>query len=756
MKSGPTPSEALSLGWSVIPCDQNKKPIIKTWKPFQERQAKLDEVAQWVRRNPAAWGIVTGIISKRITLDFDGVSGKTTCDKLHLRPHRSTPSGGVHVDFDHPGWHVPTLNSKTKRELGARWPGLDIRGDGGYVIFRGRTGHGEYSWMRDPEPESLDALPLDLREFLGLLRPPETITTAQTNGHHPAAPERVAADRLLGMALDRVGSEGRNNAGLWLAAQLRDNRYSQMEVESVMRDYAARCPSTNTKGHVEAYGTPEVLSTVREVFTRPPRQPWDAKTTTRTGHRAPPEVDHGAPDLLGHLHNDHGNAERLIALYGRDLRYCYAFKNWLVWDSQRWAIDRTGGARRLAKKAMLAFLEQAINSNATDAEKFARGCLDARRIESLLSMAQCEIYIRPEELDVNPHLLNFRNGTVNLETSELRPHRREDYITKVVHYNFNPDALYPRFQSFLEEVMGGGPGADDAARERAHRLIDYLQRAIGYSLTGCTTEKAVFVPFGGGDNGKSTLLSTVRQLVEEYAVVLQVDTLMVRQESNNTQADLADLRGARFVQTSETEEGQRLAQGKLKRITQGMGVIKAVRKYENPIEFQESHKLWMDTNRKPSIRDADDAATFSRLHPIPFTIRIPKDRIDRRLPAKLLEEGEGILAFIVAGAKIWYQDGLNQPPEVRAANEEWRTEMDRLARFLAERCVIGDGFTVQASVLFAAYKRWCEENEEKILCNNDFAQKLAEKGFGKRHNERGTLYLRIGLRAEETSWIPDG
>lgn len=174
MRPAPTPSEALAQGWSVIPCNQNKQPIIKTWKPFQERQAKPDEVAQWVRRDPAAWAIVTGNISKRIALDFDGVSGKATCDKLQLRPHRSTPSGGVHVDFDHPGWHVPTLNSKTKRELGARWPGLDIRGDGGYVIFSGQTGHGDYSWMRDPDPESLDALPLDLREFLGLLRP-----------HHP-------------------------------------------------------------------------------------------------------------------------------------------------------------------------------------------------------------------------------------------------------------------------------------------------------------------------------------------------------------------------------------------------------------------------------------------------------------------------------------------------------------------------------------------------------------------------------------------
>jgi Protein of unknown function (DUF4238) len=168
-----------------------------------------------------------------------------------------------------------------------------------------------------------------------------------------------------------------------------------------------------------------------------------------------------------------------------------------------------------------------------------------------------------------------------------------------------------------------------------------------------------------------------------------VDTLMVRQESNNTQADLADLRGARFVQTSETEEGQRLAQGKLKRITQGMGKIKATRKYENPIEFDETHKLWMDTNRKPTIRDVDDKATFNRLHPIPFTVTIPKDQIDKELPDKLLTEAEGILAWAVEGARLWYAEGLAKPAEVEAAKDRWREDMDQLGRFIDERCVAG-------------------------------------------------------------------
>jgi putative DNA primase/helicase len=221
---------------------------------------------------------------------------------------------------------------------------------------------------------------------------------------------------------------------------------------------------------------------------------------------------------------------------------------------------------------------------------------------------------------------------------------------------------------------------------------------------------------------------------------------MVRQESNNTQADLADLRGARFVQTSETEEGQRLAQGKLKRITQGMGKIKAVRKYENPIEFPETHKLWMDTNRKPKIRDADDRATFNRLHPIPFMVKITK--VDRDMPAKLLHEAEGILAWGVAGAKLWYESGLNKPPEVEAARDQWRSEVDQLGRFVSECCVVADSCRVRASSLYAEYKRWTESGGEKeILTSTAFGLKLPDRGFTKQDTSRGICYLGIGLKA---------
>jgi putative DNA primase/helicase len=454
------------------------------------------------------------------------------------------------------------------------------------------------------------------------------------------------------------------------------------------------------------------------------------------------------PDLLRFLHNDHGNSGRLVALYGEDIRYCHAMKKWFVWDGMRWALDDTDQVRRLAKQAMLEFLRQVIDSNAGEqADKFARSSLDSKRISSTLSMAESEIYVRPAELDINPDLLTFLNGTVDLRTGELRAHDRHDLITKLVHHRYRPGAPCGRWLRFLDEAMGGGADATEGALERAQRMVAYLQRALGYSLTGCTIEKCVFVPFGPPDAGKSTMLTTFRQLIEEHTVLLQVDSLMVRQESNNTQADLADLRGARFVQTSETEEGQRLAQGKLKRITQGMGKIKAVRKYENPIEFAETHKLWLDTNRKPTIRDAEDKATFNRLHPIPFTISVPKQRQDRELLAKLTAEAEGILAWAVEGAGLWYRDGLQRPQEIEAARDGWQAEADHIGRFLEEMCVVGNGLRCPAMVLYRQYKRWVEDSGEHAITLTAFGLKIADRGFSKDTTKSGVHYNDIGLKA---------
>jgi putative DNA primase/helicase len=442
-----------------------------------------------------------------------------------------------------------------------------------------------------------------------------------------------------------------------------------------------------------------------------------------------------APDLLSQNFNDYGNSRRLIALHGENLRYCHAFGKWLVWDGERWAVDDGERARELSQNTILEFARQALAAKNQDAAKSAAGCLNSQRITNALREAQPHLAIRPAELDTQADLLNFRNGTLDLRTGVLRPHRREDFITKLVHYDYRPEAKCPTFLAFLERILANHPG-----------LIVYLQKALGYSLTGHTSEKAVLLLHGLGDNGKTTLLALFLALLEEYAVLLQIDTLMVRQESNNTQADLADLRGARFVMTSETEEGQRLAEGKLKRITQGMGKIKAVRKYENPIEFAESHKLWIDANHLPVIRGTDNAI-WNRLHPVPFDVTIPKTEQDRELPAKLLLEAEGILAWAVAGAARWYAEGLGKPSDVQQAGESWRAQSDHIGRFIQETCITGEYAQAKARQLYQAYKTWAEEAGEHPVTEMAFGLRITER-HAKKHTKAGAVYEGIGLRTD--------
>ena len=452
-----------------------------------------------------------------------------------------------------------------------------------------------------------------------------------------------------------------------------------------------------------------------------------------------------APSLLTQHRNDVGNAERLIALYGDRMRYCHAFKKWLIWDGRRWAVDESGAARLLATEAMLAYLGEATHADDRDHMRFAYGSLEARRIANLLSMAEPRLAISTGELDAQPFLLNFLNGTVDLRTGELTPHDPSQLLTKLVHHNYSPEARCPLFQATLAKLMGNRPDSSAAEIARVQRMVAYLQKAMGYSITGVTSEKAVFVVFGAGNNGKTTLLSTFLALLEEYAVLLQAETLMCRSESSNSQADLADLRGARLVVTSETEEGQRLAQGKLKRITQGMGNIKATRKYENPIMFPETHKLWMDTNTKPAIRSTDDQATFNRLHPIPFTLTIRPEEMDKGLPQKLLAEADGILAWMVEGAKSWFASGLEKPPEVAAAAEVWRGENDNVARFLDDCCVLEDGGTCGARELYEAYRSWSQAAGESPIAEMHFARRMMDRGFEKRHSKAGKVYVGISL-----------
>ncbi len=248
--------DGLGLGWSVIPVRKDKRPFLSEWKPYQTVQPDEAALTQWQQQyKPPAWAVVTGAISGIVVLDFDGEKGAETMRSLGLDPHVRTPSGGFHVYFQHPGFEVKTLNGKSKAELGRRFPGLDIRGDGGYAVFCGRNSAGRYEWLREPVADPVSIVPAEVRGFLHLDTP-----------QHASV-----SDKLLKAAL-KQSVTGRNDAGFWLACQLRDNGLSRSDAESVMTRYQASTGGINTKGHPEEYGVEETLASLEQAYSAPARE----------------------------------------------------------------------------------------------------------------------------------------------------------------------------------------------------------------------------------------------------------------------------------------------------------------------------------------------------------------------------------------------------------------------------------------------------------------------------------------------------
>ena len=406
----------------------------------------------------------------------------------------------------------------------------------------------------------------------------------------------------------------------------------------------------------------------------------------------------------------------------------------MVWDGVQWLADRADLARELAQATVTECLRQANCTGHKDTSKSMATFQNTGRITNLLREAQPHLTIHPDQLDTAKHLLNFRNGTLNLRTLELRPHSPADFITKSVKHEFRLDAECPRFLQFLAEILPG--------------LERHMQTAIGYSLTGETIQKAVFVCHGTGNNGKTTLLSTVRELLgDDYAILIQMESLVAKQENNNSQSDLADLRGARFVMTSETEQNRLLAESRLKRITQGMGKIKAIRKYENPIQFYETHKLWIDGNHKPVVRGTDNAI-WNRLHLVPFNCNLSDEEIDKELPHKLIEEAEGILAWAALGAMRWYLQGLDRPEAVETARAQWRSDSDIIRNFLDQRCHFVPNYEAPAHALFLNYIEWAEAARDPNLMDEQAFKEAMQEKCEQHRTKNGMFYRNICLNSK--------
>lgn len=440
--------------------------------------------------------------------------------------------------------------------------------------------------------------------------------------------------------------------------------------------------------------------------------------------------------------DDTGNAQRFVDLFGDKVRYCYTDKRWLWYDGRKWCTDMTGAVKRLADKAVacmsaeLKVYEQTDADEGTDMakafEKHMKSSRSNKSKNAMLNEVMHHVPILPSQLDRYKAALNTPGGVIDLKSGALAPHDPKNYFTKITAVEYSENADCPRWTAFLDDIFGGDKD-----------LIRYVQKAVGYSLTGATSEQCAFFLYGTGRNGKSTFLDIIRDIFGDYAANIQPETIMVRNSQGSAiNSDIARLKGARLVTSVEPNEGVRINEGLLKQLT-GDDTVTARKLYGDEFEFKPEFKLWMATNHKPVIRGTD-TGIWRRIHMIPFTCVIPEGKVDRRLKYKLSAELTGIFRWAVEGCLLWQKEGLKMPRAVLEEVREYRREMDVISAFVEDKCTVGKGLSVKSSQLFAAYLNWAEQNNEYRMSSTKFGMELAKR-FEKVKTRSGAYFNGINL-----------
>lgn len=436
---------------------------------------------------------------------------------------------------------------------------------------------------------------------------------------------------------------------------------------------------------------------------------------------------------------DVGNAELFADLYADRLSYDHRRKRWLLWQGQWWADDTDGEHQRLAVAAVRERYRQAVEiadlEERTKASRFAIQSEGRQRLDALLTIAQSQRRLADagEHWDEDPFLLGVTNGVVDLRTGCLRDGRPEDRITLHTDIPYLSDARAPRWDRFLHEVFEGDG-----------ELIDYIHRAVGYSLTGDTSEQDIFTCFGKGGNGKSVFLNVLGLLAGRYGWNAPFTTF----EAGSKYAipnDIAALVNVRLVTSSETNEDARLNEARLKSLTGG-DVMTARFLHGEFFKFRPVAKIWLAVNHRPRVSD-DSEGFWRRLKLIPFLHQFKSGRdADPYLMSTLIAELPGILTWTVRGCLAWQQRRLAAPRVVTAATQQYREDADPLSQFLADACVVQQGAFAGAADLYRCYVAWCLDHgvvAPERLTSTAFGLKMSNR-FEKRKTKRGTVYFGVG------------
>lgn len=445
-------------------------------------------------------------------------------------------------------------------------------------------------------------------------------------------------------------------------------------------------------------------------------------------------------------YDDTGNALRFVNYWGDNVLYSHKRKQWFVYNGKYWESDDLDQSRVLVDETLkLMKKEPIITSDDIDEEEarklFQRHIKYSRGTNGKTNMLRESQHLKAfdiNDFDKDKHLLNVSNGYVDLTTGVLYTHERERYFSKHTPIEYTDTIDAPQWMAFLDQIFN-----------HDKELIGYMQRAVGYSLSGSTQEQMLFILYGNGRNGKSVFLDIITELMGDYTENIQPQTIMVKHQSGGAATpDIAKLAGARFVTTTEPNDGMRFDEGLVKQLTGGDEVTARFLN-ENEFSFKPQFKLWLASNHKPIVRGTDDGI-WRRICIVPFSVQIPEDEIDYQLTEKLKGELTGILNWAVEGYLIWKQYGLLEPDVIKEQRGNYRKEMDAIAQFLDECCTLQEGEREKASDLYKAYKSWANENGQHVHTSTRFGIELSNR-FRKVKNSV-IFYEGVKLETEHTQF----
>jgi putative DNA primase/helicase len=525
-------------------------------------------------------------------------------------------------------------------------------------------------------------------------------------------------------------------------------------------DYSSQSEADLALCHILAFWTNRAGQRIDRLFRQSGlmREKWDqphyAGGETYGAHTVALALD-GQPTTTSSAANHHpadltdiGNARRFVELH-HDVRYDHTRRRWYLYRPEHWwEPDRTGEVHERAKAVVYdrfhTALECTDDSRRAGLVRWAVRSAQHERIKAMLALASNDpaVAILGDAWNPDPLLLGVANGVVDLRTGRFRPGLPEDLITRASTVSFNADATCPRWERFLLEIFSGDT-----------QLVQYIQRALGYSLTARTSEQVLFLNYGTGANGKTTLFNAIQSVLGHYALNLPF-TALEKRRGGSIPNDLAMLPGARFVTASETNEGTRLNEGLIKALT-GCDPITARFLYGEFFTFQPVAKFWLAVNHKPGVQD-DTHGFWRRIHLIPYTQQFPPDD---RLSGQLLAEREGILRWLVEGALLWQRDGLTPPESVLAATKNYQQESDLVGQFVEERCALDSSATARANLLYLAFTSWCEaqgigSGSPDRLSGKAFGSRMSAR-FDKDHDREGCFYKGISLVVNAEPVTPD-